>query len=255
MKRNVGAAFVTGLYLAAGAMGAPLDKRQSAYHLMSSENQRMQDDLSINPAMFWLLDGQALWMGQGDARSKACFSCHGDVKTSMQGVSAGFPKVVHGRILTLEGQINHCRVEHQNLPAFEYETRPLLSLTSLIATQSRGMQIKMSESREAMPFIERGRFLYHQRIGQLNLSCAQCHDDRAGQRLGGVSIPQGHPTGYPIYRIEWQTLGSLQRRLRNCMTGVRAERYDFGSEELQMLEVYLMHRANGMRVESPGVRP
>lgn len=255
MKRALQTVLIVSLFLSVGALGAPLNQRQSAYHLMSRENQQMQDDLSINPALFWLIDGEALWMGQGDVSSKSCFSCHGDVKTSMRGVSARFPKVVRGSFLTLERQINHCRVEYQNLPALEYETRPLLSLTTLIAAQSRGMQIKMSESREAMPFIERGRFLYHQRIGQLNLSCAQCHDDRAGQRLGGVVIPQGHPTGYPIYRIEWQTLGSLQRRLRNCMAGVRAERYDFGSDELNMLEFYLMYRANGMRIESPGVRP
>ncbi len=48
------------------------------------------------------------------------------------------------------------------------------------------------------------RKLYRQRIGQLDLSCAQCHDDNAGKRLGGSVIPQAHPTGYPIYRLEWQ---------------------------------------------------
>ena len=51
---------------------------------------------------------------------------------------------------------------------------------------------------------------------------------RAGQRLGGSLIPQGHPTGYPIYRLEWQGLGSLQRRLRDCMSGVRAEPFAHG---------------------------
>ena len=38
----------------------------------------------------------------------------------------------------------------------------------------------------------------------------------AGQKLAAVTIPQGHPTGYPIYRLEWQTLGSLKRRLRGA---------------------------------------
>ena len=49
-----------------------------------------------------------------------------------------------------------------------------------------------------------------QREGQLNLSCANCHDDNWDKRLAGSPIPQAHPTGYPIYRLEWQTLGSLQ---------------------------------------------
>ena len=71
----------------------------------------------------------------------------------------------------------------------------------------------------------------------------------------GVTIPQAHPTGYPIYRLEWQSVGSLQRRLRNCMTAVRAEPYDYGSPELLRLELYLAWRARGMPMETPAVRP
>jgi sulfur-oxidizing protein SoxA len=68
-------------------------------------------------------------------------------------------------------------------------------------------------------------------------------------------IPQGHATGYPIYRLEWQGMGSLQRRLRNCMTGVRAEPFAYGAPEMVALELYLAHRARGMVVEAPAVRP
>ena len=237
------------------ALAAQPDARQSAYGVMSRQNQLMQDELSINPAMFWVMDGQELWTRADAPGSKTCMACHGDATTGMKGVAATFPKLVHGRLTTLEGQINRCRVQYQRQPAFGYETKPMLSLSTLVAAQSRGLSLTPGEGREMAPFLERGRRLYFQRIGQLNLSCAQCHDDRAGQTLGGVVIPQGHPTGYPIYRIEWQAVGSLQRRLRNCMAGVRAERYAFGSEELNLLETYLMHRARGMRVESPGVRP
>jgi len=68
-------------------------------------------------------------------------------------------------------------------------------------------------------------------------------------------IPQAHPTGYPIYRLEWQDLGSLQRRLRTCLTGVRAEPFAYGSAEYTLLELFLMDRARGMILETPGVRP
>ena len=93
------------------------------------------------------------------------------------------------------------------------------------------------------------------RMGQANLSCSQCHDERYGMRLAGSTIPQAHPTGYPIYRLEWQTVGSLQRRLRNCMNAVRAELFEPGAPEWLQLELYLMWRARGMLIESPGVRP
>src|SRR5690606_26303112 len=82
-----------------------------------------------------------------------------------------------------------------------------------------------------------------------------CHDDNRGKKLAGITLPQGHPTGYPLYRLEWQTLGSLQRRLRNCMIGVRATPYPYGSPEYIALETYLMWRARGMPRESPAVRP
>jgi sulfur-oxidizing protein SoxA len=50
-------------------------------------------------------------------------------------------------------------------------------------------------------------------------------------------------------------LGSLQRRLRNCLFGMRAEPYASGADEFVDLELYLMWRARGMKLESPAVRP
>ena len=241
--------------LSAGKTWGQTDQRKSSYESMSLENQQMQDDLSLNPASFWLIDGQQLWRSAGPNGGKTCLGCHGDPEQSMKGVAASFPKHRADELRTLEGQINHCRVRYQGLQRLEYESKPLLALSILVASQSRGMPINVNAGEALFSHIEQGKRLYNTRIGQLNLSCAQCHDDRAGQRLGGVVIPQGHPTGYPIYRIDWQSLGSLQRRLRNCMAGVRAERYAFGSSELNDLEAYLMYRARGMQLETPGVRP
>jgi len=50
-------------------------------------------------------------------------------------------------------------------------------------------------------------------------------------------------------------LGSFQRRLRNCLIGIRAEPYAYGAPEFVDLELYLMWRANGMKIETPAVRP
>jgi hypothetical protein len=70
-----------------------------------------------------------------------------------------------------------------------------------------------------------------------------------------AATPQGQATGYPIYRLEWQAPGSLARRIRNCMTGVRAEPLVAGSVEMVELELHLASRAMGMAVETPAVRP
>ena len=75
------------------------------------------------------------------------------------------------------------------------------------------------------------------------------------RRLAGNVIPQAHPNGYPLYRLEWQGVGSLQRRLRNCLSGIRAQVPAYGADEFVDLELFLMWRARGMKLETPGVRP
>ena len=237
------------------AGNAQKDIRQSSYDLMTSENKAMQDDSNLNPAMFWVMDGHGLWKEKAGKNNQACASCHGDSGNSMKGVATQFPKVIQGKLQTLEGQINQCRSSRQGLLPLAYESKELLALTAFVATQSKGLPIAVRETSHNSQDLKQGKIFFNERMGQLNLSCAQCHQDRAGLRLGGSLIPQGHPTAYPIYRIEWQTLGSLQRRLRNCMSGVRAKQFEYGSTEMAQLELFLMWRARGMPLESPGVRP
>ena len=218
----------------------PQAERLSGYEFMGRETRAMQDDDATNPAMFWVLEGEALW--------KPCSSCHSIDK--MKGVAARYParEANTGRLLNLEQRINACRTERMGEKPFPYESRELLSLTAYVALQSRGAPVEVQKS-------EVGERLFHLRQGQLNLACAQCHDERWGKKLAGTPIPQAHPTGYPLYRLEWQSLGSLQRRLRNCLAGMRAEAWPFGAPELVELERYLMWRARGMKLESPAVRP
>jgi len=120
---------------------------------------------------------------------------------------------------------------------------------------TRLLAIETGADPQLEPFVAKGRELFMRRQGQLNLGCANCHDDNWDKRLAGSAITQGHPTGYPLYRLEWQSLGSLQRRLRSCISGVRAQGYDYGAPELVELELYLMTRARGMPIETPAVRP
>jgi sulfur-oxidizing protein SoxA len=237
------------------AKDIPGPDRQSGYSMMSAEIQAMQDDPSLNPATFSVEDGRSIWSEKVGPHDKACAACHGQSGKSMQGVATQFPKVMHGKLQTLEGQINQCRISHQDLPPFEYESKELLALTAFVATQSKGMPIRIQLNKSNQADFDAGKLWFYQRMGQLNLSCAQCHEDRAGLKLGGSVIPQAHPTAYPIYRLEWQSLGSLERRLRNCMSGVRAKPFEYGSQEMAQLELYLMWRARGMPLETPGVRP
>jgi len=249
-----------GLALAAATAAAAeiaLDARRSGYDFASPEIRAMQDDESANPGMLWVLQGESLWARKADAAAKSCQDCHGDAAVSMKGVAARYPAFdpVLARPLDLEQRVNRCRSEHQGAEPLAWESEDLLALTAFVARQSRGVPITVTASPTLRPFLDLGKELFHQREGQLNLSCSQCHDDNWGKRLAGSVIPQGHPSGYPIYRLEWQSLGSLQRRLRNCMTGVRAEPFDYGAPQAVALELYLMERAGGMPMDAPAVRP
>ena len=254
------AAFALSLMLAAVAAYAgniPDGERRSGYDFMGPELRAMQDDDSANPGMLWVLDGEALWRQVEGADGKSCASCHGDARSSMKGVAARYPAVdpALGRPIDLEARIRECRSTRQmaSLPA--YESRELLALTAYVAFQSRGERIAIAEDAPTRRFVAAGRALFQRRQGQLNLSCANCHDDNWGKSLAGAAIPQAHPTGYPLYRLEWQGLGSLQRRLRNCLIGMRAEPYPYGAPEYVALELYLARRADGMKMETPAVRP
>ena len=258
MRRRSGARIA-----AAGALlcllGSPVvsDERRSGFEFMSRETQAMQQDDMANPGMLWVRDGEALWKRPEGAAQRACADCHGDAAQSMRGVAARYPafNATTGRPMNLDQRIDECRSARQQATPLPYESQELLSLTAFVAYQSRGMPIAPPDDERLAPSRENGRALYEARQGQLNLSCAQCHDDNWGKRLAGSPIPQAHPTGYPLYRLEWQGVGSLQRRLRNCIVGMRAEPYAFGAPEYVDLELYLMWRARGMKVETPAVRP
>ncbi len=244
------------LFAATVALAQPAkDLRRSGYDDMRPATQAIQRDDAQNPAMLWVAEGAALFQRPALAQSKACIACHS--MASMRGVAARYPAfdTLLARPVSLSHRINLCRQRHQNQDALAPESQPLLALETWVAYQSRGEPIASLTDARLVPHRDSGEKLFNRRIGQLGLSCAQCHDQSAGQRLGGSTIAQGHPTGYPIYRLEWQSVGSLPRRLRGCMTGVRAEPLEAHSLEMTELELYLAARAMGMRLETPGVRP
>jgi L-cysteine S-thiosulfotransferase len=252
---TVAALLVAALPLFAGEI--PQAGRRSGFTFMAPETQAMQVDDTANPGMLWVLDGEKLWTTKTGAADKACAECHNDARVSMKGVAARYPAFdkTLGRPVDLEQRVNLCRAEHQQATPLAYESRDLLALTAFVAQQSRGVALASDDDPQLAPFVARGQDLYRRRQGQLNLACANCHNDNWGKRLAGSAITQGHPTGYPLYRLEWQSLGSLQRRLRSCIFGIRAQAYDYGAPELVELELYLMSRARGMLIETPAVRP
>ncbi len=223
---------------------------------MQPSTQTLQKDDAQNPAMLWVKEGLSLWSKPEGKAGKSCAGCHGEI-TRMRGVATRYPACssAQKKVVNLSQQINFCRTTQQGATQWPPEHESLLGLEAAIAIESRDLPIKPPAQPRLQEAQKRGEALFNQRIGQVDLSCRDCHDNLAGKKLGGNTIPQGHATGYPIYRLEWQSVGSLQRRLRGCMTAVRAEPFAYGASELVDLEAYLARRAAGMSVETPAVRP
>jgi L-cysteine S-thiosulfotransferase len=231
-------------------------ERRSGYEDASPATRAMQDDDTANPGFLWVQQGETIWQERAGATGASCADCHGDA-VKLRGVAARYPAYDAGlgRPLTLEQRINLSRTNDQKAVAFAPESDALLAISAFIGLQSRGLPVAVSGDGSAKPFYEEGRRLFETRMGQLNLSCQQCHDELAGRRLAGALIPQGQVNGYPLYRLEWQSMGSLYRRIRNCITGVRGEPFAPDDPELVDLELFLGMRAAGLKVETPAVRP
>ena len=258
LRRLMPAALLVALATASAVHAEiPLNERRSGYADLGRDSKAMQDDDDANPGMLAVVDGEALWKTKTGNAGRACADCHGDARASMKGVAARYPAFEPrlNRPVNLEQRINICRVERQQATPLPYESKEQLALSAFVDLQSRGEPIAPPDDERLKPHRDAGREAFNRRQGQLNLSCGQCHDHNWSKRLAGNIIPQAHPTGYPIYRLEWQSLGSLQRRLRNCMIGMRAEPYAYGAPEYVELELYLMWRARGMPMETPAVRP
>jgi sulfur-oxidizing protein SoxA len=253
-------ALALAVVLVSGAASAqqraiPLSELKSGTAFLGADLRSLQNDDFANPGLLWVERGEKLWSEPAGKAKQSCASCHKDAKASMRGVAARYPKVdAGGKLVNLEGHINACRVNHQGADPFKYESEELLAITAYVARQSKGMPIAASIAGPARAHFDAGEAAYRLRRGQMNLSCAHCHEANWGKRLLSETVSQGQPNAYPAYRMEWQTLGSLERRLRACLSGIRAEMLPYGSPEYLDLELYLAWRAQGLSIETPGVR-
>lgn len=253
-----GRALLVALVFSGAVTGADIISPQpprTGIEFQSADVQALQRDDFANPGMLWVTRGERLW-SEAPPGSPSCASCHGKAEATMKGVAATYPRhdAALGRVVDLEERIRACAQGKQKRAAPAWESEELLSLSAYVSRQSAGMPISVSIEGPASTAFEHGRKLFFERQGQFNLACNQCHDRNWGHTLLAERISQGQPADWPAYRLEWQSLGSLQRRLRACYFGVRAEQPAFGSADLFALELYLAIRARGLSGSSPGVR-
>lgn len=193
-----------------------------------------------------------LWVDQGrEIFARDCVNCH----DKAEGLAARLPKLAgDGSVVTLEAQINRCQAERVKHPAYATESQPLLGLASYLAFASRGMSQTVAPEVAESAAWQRALSEFTRVQGKLDFNCRSCHDKLYGKRVRNQAISQGHGVGYPAYRVEWQTLGSLNRRLRACFFGMETTVPPVHDPILADLELYLAWRAQGLPIEAPAVR-
>lgn len=237
--------------------GHPLSEIISGYEFRTAETQALQDDDFDNPGFLWLETGEGLWDTVDGAQGKSCSTCHGDAAESMATTGAEFPKWNDnlGRPVSMEQQINLCRTEQMEADAWKLESDEMLGMTIYVRHQAKGQPVNVDlAAGDMQSWAEKGKEIYYTRVGQLDMSCANCHEDNYGNYIRSDHLSQGQSNGFPTYRLKWQKPGSLHRRFKGCMKSIRAKPYKLGGDEFLALEIYLGYRGVGLPVETPAVR-
>ena len=237
--------------------GHPLKEVISGWHYRTPETRAMEADTFANPAYIDLEDAEILWNTVEGSEGKSCASCHGEASDSMANVGATYPKwhPKTNKPANVELQINYCRTENMGAEAYKFDKGAQKPMTAYIKNQALGkpVQVNLDEG-DMQAWWERGKEVYYKRTGQLDLSCASCHEKNNGNRIRADHLSQGNINGFPTYRLKQGKLISVHNRFRGCIRDTRAEYPAAFSDDLMALEVYLTWRGSGLSVETPAVR-
>lgn len=237
--------------------GHPLDEVISGWHYRTPETRALEADSFQNPGMLYVERGEEIWdTVDGDA-GKSCASCHEDSDEFLKGVGASYPKWNAGanKPFNLELQVNECREKNMQAKPYKFDANDQKALVTFIKNKSLGMPVGIDLSEGDMQaWWDKGKETYYTRTGQLNLSCASCHEEYNGNYIRADHLSQGNINGFPTYRLKQSAMVSVHNRFRGCIRDTRASFPAAFSDELMALEVYVTWRGTGLSVETPAVR-
>ncbi|MCV2863601.1 sulfur oxidation c-type cytochrome SoxA [Defluviimonas sp. WL0075] len=240
---------------APAAVADVFDTVYSGWHFRDPDTRDMQRDDFDNPGMVFVDLGQEKWDEAIGTNGESCAGCH-EGPESMAGLRAVMPQVdeATGKLMIMEDYINTCVTERMGLEKWGTTSGDMKNMLALISMQSRGMPQNVAIDGPAAPFWEQGKEIYYNRYGQLEMSCATCHEDNYGNYIRADHLSQGQLSGFPVYRLKDAGLVSAQQRFVGCVRDTRAETFKAGSDEFKALELYVASRGNGLSVEGVGVR-
>ncbi len=249
---------VVAMTLACLALVAVADAEPvSGYAFLDDSTRAIQDDEFENPGMVAVDRGSELFHELREDEVHSCSSCHGEGGREIDPQAiARYPVFDEslGGLVTLQARINHCWEIHLDRFPLSAGDSQLIALETFVRHLAKGEPVNVQTDGDMAPLLARGEALYKTRFGQLDMSCQHCHVQHQGQMLRGQRLSQGQANGFPEYRLGGGRITSFQQRLGECFASFRAEPFEAGSDEADLLELYVTARGNGLPIETPAVR-
>lgn len=227
----------------------------SGWLFRTPETRALEQDDFDNPAMVFVDKGLEAWDTVDGTEGKSCASCHEGIE-SMKGLRVSLPKMnpKGDDLWSMENFINDCRTNRMGAEAWKWNSNEMKNMTAAISLQSRGMPVAVKIDGPAEPYWKKGEEIYYTRFGQLELSCANCHEDSMGNMIRADHLSQGQINGFPTYRLADAGLVSIHQRFFGCIRDTRGEPFEPGSAENRALELYVASRGMGLSAEGVAVR-
>ncbi len=236
----------------------PLRQLIAGEEFLPSAVRAQQADDFDNPAYPLVEAGEANWSTREGSAGKSCQDCHGaGPKNTIRRVAASYPKYAPDvkQVITLPARINLCRKNNLRAPLISEDSDQMIAMVAYLRSLARGLPSTVDVRGPNAEVFERGSRLYQTKLGLLQLSCAQCHNDRFGQKFGADTLSQGHPLAYPAFKSGEGRVISLHERFRMCAKLTRAEGQPDDAPDYVALELYINWRSKNLPITAPGVRP
>ena len=227
----------------------------SGWLYREDDTRDLQRDDFDNPGMVFVDRGLDTWNKPIGKNGESCAGCHQGPET-LAGLRAVTPRVdaKTGKLMTVENYVDLCVTERMGLESWKWTGDQMKDMVALISMQSRGMVVNVAIDGPAAPFWEKGKEIYYTRFGQLEMACANCHEQYQGKHIRSDHLSQGQINGFPTYRLKDAGILTAQQRFVGCVRDTRAETFKPNSDEFKALELYVASRGNGLTVEGVSVR-
>ena len=231
--------------------GIKRDEFQYGSYAYDKSGRAQFNDIEEMPPYEDAIDeGEALYN-----KSKALKACFPDPT-----IAGMYPKFDEksGKVVTITLAINQC-LKAAGEKTWGLKKGKMAKLEAFFSakTKEAGKKVHITiDSEAAAKAYEAGKKAYYSQRGYLKLSCASCHVQGTGKRVRAeyMSPLLGHTTHFPVFRLKWQGLGTLERRIEGCNKDEGENPHKVGSEWMSNVLYFMAYMSNEMPIDGPSIR-